>query len=289
MYALLDYGFGRKLEQFGPYILDRPAPAVEQSRPQRPELWSRAHSRFIRGENLRGVWEDKTTIPRVWTVQINGISFCLKRTPVGHLGIFPEQSDNWRWIRKVTRPEMRILNLFAYTGGSSIAAASRDSSVVVAHVDSAANTVQWARSNAEQTVRDSQTPLAIRWIQEDASKFVSRELKRGHHYDGIILDPPSYGHGSKGEIWEIGKELPVLLKKCLELSDGSPSYILLTAHSPDFTRIELSALAKEALGSESLSSYKIETGAMRLRAPEIKPFDCGEYIRIAKKNLLNEV
>lgn len=288
MYALLDYGFGRKLEQFGPYILDRPAPAVEDSRPQRPELWSRAHSRFIRKEDLRGFWQDRQKIPDAWAIQINGLSFNLKRTPVGHLGIFPEQAQNWGWLRNVTRPGQRVLNLFAYTGGSSIAAASRDPSVVVAHVDSAKNTVQWARNNAERTTRDFQVPLSIRWLPEDAQKFVAREIKRGNQYDAIILDPPSYGHGSKGETWQIGIDLPILTQKCLELTQQRPDYLLLTAHSPDFTKNQLAEMVQDLLASDSKDDYRIELGSMRLYAPEIRPFDCGDYVRFSRKDLLNE-
>ena len=278
-YQLLDFGNGRKLERFGEFILDRPAPAVQAYKKNRPKLWSQAHSKFFREKDLKGKWVDRVPFPNSWNVCINGLTFCLKRTPVGHLGVFVEQADNWNWLTSVTKPGMKVLNLFAYTGGSSIAPALADSSVVVSHVDSAANTVQWAKFNAQLTEQTTGKKLSIRWLTEDAERFVLRELKRGNAYNAFILDPPSYGHGAKGEIWKIADDLPRLLDECIELTNGAPEYALLTAHTPEFPAEELARLLEKRLPS----GYRFESGAMRPYSVDLPPMPCGEFVRVVKR------
>lgn len=277
-YELLDFGDGRKLERFGDYILDRPAPGAAAYRKQRPELWILAQTQFIREANLQGTWRDKTPFPESWTIRVGELVFQLKRTPVGHLGVFIEQADNWNWLRCQTRQNMKVLNLFAYTGGSTMAAASSDPSVTVSHIDSAANTVQWARQNAELTESKIGRTMAIRWICEDAQRFVSREIKRGNRYDAIILDPPSYGHGAKSEVWKIAEALPQLLDDCMELTGGAPRYVLLTAHTPEFPAEELASLLRSRLTGE----YQYQLGSMKPYSPAINPFPCGDFVRVAK-------
>lgn len=226
-YQLLDFGAGRKLEQFGSYVLDRPSPAAEGAAERSPALWSAAHARFDRAE--QGSWTLNGTLEQPWRATLGEKVFELKLTDFGHLGIFPEQADHWDWIarhvRTAERP-LKVLNLFAYTGGSTLAAAAAGAEVV--HVDAAANVVAWARRNAELS---GLADAPIRWITEDASKFVGRELKRGNHYDAVILDPPGYGHGPKGETWKLEEDLDGLLAACLELTAGSRQFVLLTCHS----------------------------------------------------------
>ena len=155
----------------------------------------------------------------------------LKRTNFGHLGLFPEQAANWPWIAEqvASAPAMRVLNLFAYTGGSTLAAAAAGAEVV--HVDAAKNIVAWARRNAALS---GLADAPIHWIAEDALKFVKRELRRENRYDAVILDPPSYGHGAHGEVWRLSQHLPRLLELCGQLTAGRRRFMLLTCHTPDF-------------------------------------------------------
>lgn len=278
-YQLLDFGNGRKLERFGKFILDRPAPVAQTAKKRHPKLWSQADSKFIREKDLKGKWVDAIPFPDSWTVCINGLTFSLKRTNVGHLGVFVEQADNWNWLTNVTRLGMKVLNLFAYTGGSSIAAAMADPSVVVSHVDSAANTVQWAKVNGQLTQQATGKELSIRWLAEDAQRFVLRELKRGNAYDAFILDPPSYGHGTKGQVWKIAEDLPRLLDECMELTNGAPEYALLTAHTPNFSAVELTRLLEERLPG----GYRFESGAMRPYSVDLPPLFSGEFVRVVKR------
>jgi 23S rRNA (cytosine1962-C5)-methyltransferase len=239
-YQLLDFGNDRKLERFGPHVIDRPAPAAAGVRRAQPELWSKAVARFeLFGEQRggeRGRWSPPDALPQTWTIAFGPLRFELKPTDFGHLGVFPEQAANWEWIarqvrRAVTDVEQpKVLNLFAHTGGSTLAAAHSGAEVV--HIDSAKSAVAWARRNAE---RSGLSDAPIRWIVEDAALFVDRELKRGHRYDGIILDPPSYGHGPAGETWKLEDDLPKLLTACAMLIADRRGFILLTSHTPSIT------------------------------------------------------
>ncbi len=244
-YQLLDFGSGRKLERFGAYVLDRLAPAADHARPTNPAAWPTATARYRRTTPDMGVWQPRAELPEAWSVSTSSFVMELRPTPFGHIGIFPEQADNWEWItqriRRAGRP-LRVLNLFAYTGGSTLAAAAAGASVV--HVDAAMNTVAWARRNAELS---GLAEAPIRWIVEDAHKFAARELRRGNHYDAVILDPPTYGHGPKGEEWKIARDLPRLLQLCAQLTEGHRSFILLTCHSPGFEPPEVEALLADCV------------------------------------------
>lgn len=266
-YQLLDFGNGRRLERFGPWLLDRECPSAERMTKDPSAPWGNAHSRFLREQADRGAWRDAADkIPARWSIQYGEACFELKRTQFGHLGIFPEQAVNWDWITKYVRGAsrpFRVLNLFAYTGGSTLAAALGGAETT--HVDSAKNVVTWAKRNAELS---GLADAPIRWIAEDAMKFVRREVKRGRRYDAVILDPPSYGHGTKGEVWRLSKHLPQLLELCAELTslnsstaenvdaehpNNTPSghgerFVLLTCHTPAFDRPELEGLLRDAFG-----------------------------------------
>jgi 23S rRNA (cytosine1962-C5)-methyltransferase len=175
----------------------------------------------------------------------------LKRTDFGHVGLFPEQAENWDWIAAQVRrvppsaaSAMKILNLFAYTGGSTLAAAAAGAAVT--HVDAARNIVTWARHNADLS---GLAEAPVRWITEDAVKFVNREIRRGNRYDALILDPPSYGHGAHGEVWRLAEDLPRLLALCAELTTPRPRFVLLTCHTPGFSPIRLRELLAHRFGS----------------------------------------
>ncbi len=343
-YVLFDFGAGRRLERFGPLILDRPCPAADGFRRAAPALWSQADARFVpqksdsssknRSKNasnalgFRGVWEPLTELgrryfnaeavadasqgqraetlsSRPWTIAHAGrFVFELKGSPFGHLGVFPEQAENWDRIDELSqeiarqngRPA-RVLNLFGYTGGSALAAASAGAETT--HLDAARNIVAQARRNAalsfptqetpfenaqksadnqkpEQVSEDSKalkplnsadstrpTPGSTRWIVDDAVKFVKRELKRGVVYDGIILDPPTYGHGARGEVWRLSRDLPPLLERCVELLAETTAFVMLTCHTPGFEAPTLDRL----LRSTFRARFGSETGFRRLAKP----------------------
>ncbi len=244
-YQLVDFGNARKLERFGPYVLDRPCPAADGLQPARPERWESADARFNRGSRDRGRWELRTELPADWAIRHGNFQLKLKLTPFGHVGVFAEQAASWDWIaRQAARADrpLRVLNLFAYTGGSTLAAAAAGCEVT--HVDAARNVVGWARDNAELSgLQDA----PIRWISEDAPRFVTREIRRRNQYDAVILDPPSYGHGPKGEVWKVSSGLLPLLRACGELTRSRRAFILLSCHSPGFGAAELEAALAEAI------------------------------------------
>ncbi|MGL4595185.1 MAG: class I SAM-dependent methyltransferase [Thermoguttaceae bacterium] len=276
-YALLDFGTGRKLEQFGPVILDRPAPAAK-GRIAAPHLWKLADAKFIeksekghQNDDCRGDWIPQTErgfnyFPKTveiapseksfWAIAFDNFVLDLKGTPFGHLGIFPEQQNNWRRITKLlnmigdkTDRPIRVLNLFAYTGGSTMAAACTSANIEVTHLDASKSVVEWAKRNAAANqIGVGPHRGRIRWIIEDALQFVKREKRRQNKYDAVILDPPSYGHGHghDGKRWEFGKHLPILLSELAHLWSDRPIFSLLTAHTPLFYAKNLHDLTREA-------------------------------------------
>lgn len=260
-YQLLDFGEGRRLEQFGAIRLDRPCPTAERMAKGDPQAWPTADGRYERLDDEQGRWQLERELPERWNVAAGGIRLELKRTEFGHLGVFPEHAATWDWIAgrvaAAGRP-VRVLNLFAYTGGSTLAAAAAGAEVT--HVDAARNIVAWARHNAELS---GLTDAPIHWIAEDARKFVRRELNRGNRYDAVVLDPPSYGHGSRGEVWRLSKHLDGLLAACAELTAGRREFVLLTCHTPGYGAERLGRMLAETLGGDG---GRISTGPLALRA-----------------------
>lgn len=235
-YQLIDFGQERKLERFGALLVDRPAPNAPSSPPVNRAAWRTASARFIRPQRGEGHWEFAAAAIEAGQVSWQRLVFELRFTPFGHVGLFPEQAYCWAWIQHqvqlsqavLGRP-VKVLNLFAYTGGSSLAAAAAGAEVT--HVDAARNIVEWARHNARLSALDN---APVRWIVEDAMLFVSREVRRNKQYDALILDPPSYGHGPQGQVWKIEKHLEPLLRACRELLLPQPRFLLLTCHSPGY-------------------------------------------------------
>ncbi len=275
-YQLLDFGAGRKLERFGAITLDRPSPAAEGIAKAEPAIWEQAQGRYERTTGERGKWQWQVEAPPAnWMLKDNPITFELRPTEFGHVGVFPEQSFNWRWIaeqaRNAGRP-LKVLNLFAYTGGSTLAAAAAGAEVT--HVDAARSTVTWARRNAELS---GLSAAPVRWIDEDAGIFVRRELKRGRRYDAVILDPPSYGHGAKGQAWQIAGDLPDLLAHCTELTAGQPAFMLLTCHSPGFGPNELAELA-----SQQGWGGRLESSELYLVDPRGRQLPSGAMVRATR-------
>lgn len=271
-YELLDSGNGAKLERFGEVVLARPcAQAVWQ--PQRPARWKDADATFDREEGNR--WHGRSRLPKEWAIDVDGTRFRLSGTDFGHLGIFPEQRAQWAWIRETVaaahRP-LRVLNLFAYSGGSTLAAA-RDGAEVC-HLDASKGMVQWARANAALNGLESHP---IRWIVDDAHKFLNREVRRGRRYDGIILDPPTYGRGGNGETYKIERDLTETLRLCRALLSDAPRFLLLSAHTPGHTPVVLSNVLTQALRG---LGGAVSAGEMLLTgAPDVFPLPSGAYAR----------
>ena len=309
-YQLFDFGDGRRLERFGQFVLDRPCPAAEGIKRADPGAWRSADARFNGRDAEKGDWTDRRELPERWTVAFDRLRFELKRTDFGHLGIFPEQAENWRWIsslaaagtrlkkgataglsssacekspkntagqassgtlspeiplfQRAAKRSLKVLNLFAYTGGSTLAAAAAGMEVV--HLDAAKNVVAWARRNAELS---GLADAPIRWIADDAVKFVKREIKRGNCYDAVILDPPSYGHGCRGEVWRIADHLTMLLDMCGELTAGRPEFMLLTCHTPGYDAETLRGMMADVFGNDvrtTAGPLGITTDGRRLSA-----------------------
>jgi 23S rRNA (cytosine1962-C5)-methyltransferase len=276
-YQLLDFGGGRKLERFGPYLLDRPSPAASGARRQSPEVWQAATARFERQVENLGKWKFNEPVAPSWPLACERFTLELKLTDFGHLGVFPEQADNWRWIAeqvgRVGRP--KVLNLFAYTGASTLAAAAAGAEVV--HVDASASAVAWARRNAEA----SQLATApIRWIVEDAAKFVARELKRGQRYDAVLLDPPAYGHGPSGQSWKLEAHLDGLLEMCFELCQGREQFMLVTCHSGELATADgLLGFVKPRLAPAA--KRRVVAGAeMEIESSSGARLHCGAAVRL---------
>jgi len=251
-YRLLDFGKGRKLERFGLYVVDRPAPAGARQQPAQRELWQRADARYERTGDTTGRWLPAGAPAASWTLQHGRMVFELRRTPFGHVGVFPEQAVNWDWladrIAQAGRP-LHVLNLFAYTGGATLACAAAGAQVV--HVDAARNVVRWARRNA---VASGLSAAPIRWIVEDAARFVRREVQRGSAYDAVVLDPPTYGHGPRGESWKIADDLSPLLAGCLQLTRDRLAFLLVTCHTPSWDAVQLRRVVQAAGFSRRVSA-----------------------------------
>jgi len=262
-YELLDFGAGRKLERFGPLVLDRPAPAASDVAMADPARWTSGNARFTRHDAASGVWTGPDQLPTPWRLHYRSLVLELQCTPSGAVGAYPEQVENWDWIERQVRRSgrvLKVLNLFAYTGASTLAAAAAGAEVV--HVDAARPVVSWARRNA---VLSQLADAPIRWIVDDARKFVQRELRRGNEYHAVILDPPTYGHGPKSEPWELPADLADLLAACGRLTQRSRAFMLLTCHAPTIGPPELEAMLADALCGHGQSGVVAKTLAVRTR------------------------
>lgn len=271
-YALVDSGKGLKLEKFGPYVLSRPS-AQAVWNPILPEnSWKKADAIFTReGENK---WIKKAELPESWAIEVAGIQFKISPTDFGHLGIFPEQRPFWEWIQttvKKAAQEVHVLNLFAYSGGATLAAAKAGAHVC--HLDASKGMVSWARENAALNGLEG---APIRWIVEDVTKFLQREIRRGKRYDAIILDPPSFGRGAKGEIFKIEDDLPLILDSCRTLLSDHPLFILFSCHTPGFSPIVMHHLMTQLMGNKGT----IDSGEMVLEGADgVLPLPSGTFAR----------
>ena len=276
-YELLDSGFGRKLERFGDVVLARPC-AQAFWRPRLPrEEWARADASFDREDGNR--WEGRGKLPDHWILDEGGIRFHLSATDFGHLGIFPEQRAQWRWLRETistaTRassatPPPRVLNLFAYSGGSTLACALAGAAVT--HLDASKGMVEWASENAKLNNIGN-----VRWIVDDAHKFLNRESRRGSKYEGIILDPPSFGRGEGGAMYKIERDFSDTLDLCRSLLSDAPLFILASAHTPGCSPQVMENLLEQTMGA---ANGRVESGEMLLTgADSVMPLPSGTFAR----------
>lgn len=275
-YELIDVGNFEKLERFGQYITIRPEPqAVWQPKLSYREWEQKAHVKFVAKSSSSGNWNKLKNTPDRWNIQYGDLKFRLALTSFKHVGIFPEQAVNWDYITEsvgaLNVSEPKFLNLFAYTGAASIAAKAAGADVT--HVDSIKQVVTWANENMQHSNLDN-----IRWVVEDAMKFVKREVKRGKKYHGIILDPPAYGHGPNGESWKLEDNIDEMLKNVLQLLDEEKHFLILNTYSLGFSSMIIENLIYNNL------SYKpaLETGELYLQATTGNKLPLGVFGRFRK-------
>ncbi|MCB1114730.1 MAG: class I SAM-dependent methyltransferase [Chlamydiia bacterium] len=261
-YELIDSGRGRKLERFGNFTLARPAAQAVWN--PKIDRW-KFDAEFTREEDKK--WSGQ--LPESWEVEVSGLKFKLSSTDFGHLGIFPEQAPFWEWVQDKTGPRHEILNLFAYSGGSTLAAAKGGAKVC--HLDASKGMVDWARQNA--ALNDLQD-APIRWIVEDVHKFLQREIRRERFYDGIIFDPPSFGRGSKGELFKIEEDILGLLDLIKSLLVEKPVFVMFSCHTPGFTPTVMKHLMEDLMQGKG---GKITTGEMLLQGE--RPLPSGTFAR----------
>jgi 23S rRNA (cytosine1962-C5)-methyltransferase len=251
-YALIDSGDGLKLERFGKYVFVRPESQAMWKRTLKESEWKNADAVFVpTGEESGGHWDFKKKVEEQWTLHYplplenKRLSFKVMTTPGRHLGVFPEVAAHWDWSSELiarSKREINVLNLFGYTGLASLAAAAAGAKVT--HVDASKKSVGWARENQALSGLDDSP---IRWIVDDASKFVQREARRGVKYDGIILDPPKFGRGPKGEVWEVYKSLPDLLGTCRECLSANPLFVVTTIYAVRASAIHVAQAMEEMM------------------------------------------
>lgn len=228
-YELLDTAAGERLERWGDIILIRPDPQILWDTPRQHPLWHKAHARYLRSGTGGGRWEYLKKLPDSWNIAYGGLIFQIKTMGFKHTGVFPEQAVNWDWmaqtIRSAGRP-IKVLNLFAYTGGATLACAAAGAQVC--HVDASKGMVAWARENAALSGLENRP---IRWIVDDCLKFIRREIRRGNRYDGIIMDPPSYGRGPGGEVWQLEEQVYTLVEEAAKLLYEDSLFFLLNSYT----------------------------------------------------------
>ncbi len=246
-FEVLDTGDGEKLERWGDVILRRPDPQTIWPKAD-PALWRQAQAWYHRSDKGGGEWEFFSRLPEKWVIAHEALRFYVRPMGFKHTGLFPEQAANWVWmaekLRQSGRKDLRVLNLFGYTGGATLACAQAGAHVT--HVDAAKGMVQWAKENREL----SQLPeTSCRWIVEDALRFVQREIRRGNSYDGILMDPPSYGRGPSGEVWKLENELYGLIDTCAQVLSPEPLFFLVNSYTTGFQASVLSNIIEKCVVS----------------------------------------
>ncbi len=247
-YKIIDTSDGMKLESWGGKILSRPDPQVIWKTPHKTDLWDKADAVYHRSKKGGGEWELKTRLPESWKVNYKSLTFIIRPTGFKHTGLFPEQAVNWDFmserIRKVREQgrEFKMLNLFAYTGGATLACA--EAGAAVTHVDASKGMVSWARDNAAAS---GLSDRPVRWLVDDCEKFVKREIRRGSRYDGIVMDPPSYGRGPGGEVWKLEDCVYELVSTCAQVLSDEPNFFLLNSYTTGLSPSVMAYILSEVL------------------------------------------
>jgi predicted SAM-dependent methyltransferases len=251
-YELLDMAKGQKLEKWGKYILIRPDPQIVWDKKTNPKLWEKADAKYIRSNTGGGHWEKYSKIDENWSIKYKNLVFNLKPMGFKHTGLFPEQAVNWDYIiskisqRTKKNQEVKVLNLFAYTGGVTVAALSAGASVC--HVDSSQGMVNWAKENVSSSgLRER----PVRFLVDDVVKFVNREIRRNNKYDMIIMDPPSYGRGKNGEVWSIEKDINNLLCLCSKILSDNPISVIINTYTGGLSGTIIENVAKLAFSENN--------------------------------------
>lgn len=244
-YEVIDASQGEKLERWGKYILVRPDPQVIWNTPREESRWDHMNGHYHRSSKGGGEWEF-FNLPKQWTINYQNLTFNLQPFSFKHTGLFPEQAANWDWfskkIKEAGRP-IKVLNLFAYTGGATLSAAAAGASVT--HVDASKGMVTWAKENAKSSGLED---APIRYIVDDCVKFVEREIRRGNQYDAVIMDPPSYGRGPKGEIWKIEEQIHSFIKLCTGVLSDKPLFFLVNSYTTGLQAAVLTYMISTELG-----------------------------------------
>ena len=241
-YEILDMANGEKLERWGDFYLIRPDPQIIWNEKQFKNKWNLANARYVRSSSGGGHWEYKRKLPENWQVKYKNLTFNIKPMGFKHTGLFPEQAVNWDWMMDAIKKEKRqikVLNLFAYTGGATVACLAAGASVC--HVDSSKGMVSWAKENV---CSSGLKEKPVRYIVDDVIKFVSREIRRENKYDAIIMDPPSYGRGSNGEVWKFEENLPELVKLCMQVLSDNPLFFLINSYTTGISSTVLENILK---------------------------------------------
>lgn len=264
-YEVIDCSKGEKLERWGDYLLVRPDPQVIWDTPKKEKGWRKMNGHYHRSSKGGGEWEF-FQLPKEWTIQYSlpinkKLTFHLKPFSFKHTGLFPEQAANWNWFSQLIADavskgrQVKVLNLFAYTGGATLAAAAAGASVT--HVDASKGMVIWAKENA---ISSGLKDAPIRWLVDDCVKFVEREIRRGNHYDAIIMDPPSYGRGPKGEIWKIEESVYPLIQLCSQILTDNPLFFLINSYTTGLQPAVLSYMISTVLGTANGTVTASEIG-----------------------------
>ena len=277
-YEILDMANGEKLERWNNIILIRPDPQIIWNEKQFPNKWKKADARYNRSSSGGGSWEYNSKVPKAWQIKYKNLTFNIKPMGFKHTGIFPEQAVNWDWMMnkiqtESKKREVKVLNLFAYTGGATVACLSAGASVC--HVDSSKGMVTWAKENVESSgLKDK----PVRFIVDDVIKFVNREIRRGNKYDAIIMDPPSYGRGANGEVWKFEENIQELVKICMQVLSDKPLFFLINSYTTGISSMVLENLLKINISKKVQGKFENgEIGLPMTNSELILP--CGIYAR----------
>lgn len=278
-YELIDSGEGEKLERYGDIVLARPDPQALWKKSLTKKEWNNAHASFHKAEgNNESGWKERKHVPEKWSINFGDLTFSIKLASFKHTGIFPEQKPNWEWVREIIKKggegvisKIKVLNLFGYTGGATLAAAQAGAEVV--HVDGSKVAMNAAKENAELSGLKEKP---IRWILDDALTFVKREVKRGSKYDGIIMDPPAFGRGPEGEVWKIEDHFLELLNACKLILSDKPLFFLINGYASGYSALSYQNIVEELMKEQP---GRIEIGELTIEERNKRRLPAGIFAR----------